>query len=127
MRDQDSAIVRGLVSVAWADGVFEKKEGEMLEAILDAYAASDEERAALKAYASAKRSLSDIELQELSSDDRRLLLHHAVVLSYVDGSQSKEEAAFLKDLAKTLRIQEPEASEIIITATQRAKAHLKLL
>ena len=39
MHDQELAIVRALVPVAWADGDFADKEKEMLEALLDAYVA----------------------------------------------------------------------------------------
>ena len=45
MHDQDLAIVRALVSVAWADGIFAERERAMLDALLDAYGASAEDRA----------------------------------------------------------------------------------
>ena len=41
MHEQDLAIVKGLVSVAWADGVFAEREREMLDALLEAYGAND--------------------------------------------------------------------------------------
>ena len=39
MHDQDMAIVKALVPVAWADGVFAQPEKEMIDAVLDARAA----------------------------------------------------------------------------------------
>ncbi|MGH7329521.1 MAG: TerB family tellurite resistance protein, partial [Polyangiaceae bacterium] len=81
------AIVKALVPVAWADGVFDAKEKEMLEALLDAFQASDDEKKEMRDYAAQKKSIDDINLQELSADDRRLLLQHAVFLTFVDGEQ----------------------------------------
>ena len=95
MHEQDMAIVKALVPVAWADGVFADTETEMLNALLDAYQATDDEKRSLRAYASTERTLDDIELQELSADDRRILLQHAVLLTFVDGGQSAGERALL--------------------------------
>ncbi len=112
MDEQDLAIVKALVPVAWADGVFAEREREMLDGLLDAYRASDAEKEAIHDYAKARRTLDDIDLQELSADDRRVLLQHAVLLSFVDGSQSREEAAILLALAQKLRIPGDEADAL---------------
>src|SRR5271166_3408314 len=112
MHDQDSAILKALVPVAWADGVFAEREREMLDALLDAYCADDREREALLEYAAQPKTLDDIDLQELSADDRRVLLQHAVLLSYADGDQSPEELAMLRALAKKLRIPDDEAQAL---------------
>src|SRR5688572_1913744 len=55
MHEQEFAIVRALVPVAWADGDFADKEKEMLEALLDAYGANDGEKQQLRDYAKEKR------------------------------------------------------------------------
>ncbi len=127
MREEQLAIVKGLVAVAWADGTFASKETEMIDAVLSAFEASDDEKSSVKEYAKTKRDLSHIELQELSAEDRRQLLAHAVVLSFVDGEQAAEELTFLTDLAKTLRIPDSEANALLAASTLRAKRHLKLL
>jgi uncharacterized tellurite resistance protein B-like protein len=127
MHDQDLAIVKGLVTIAWADGVFAEREREMLDALLDAYGADAEEREAVVAYAALPRTLDDIDPQELAADDRRVLLQHAVLLSYADGDFSKEEADLLSALAAKLRIPEPEAKSLIEAGSARAKASLHLL
>lgn len=124
MHEQEYAIVRALVPVAWADGDFATKEAEMLDALLDAYGASDAQKADLKAYAKERRTLDDIDLQELSAPDRRVLLQHAVLLTFADGQQHADEVTFLKDLAKKLRIADEEASSVIREAEGRAKKHL---
>jgi uncharacterized tellurite resistance protein B-like protein len=127
MHDQDLAIVRALVSVAWADGIFAERERAMLDALLDAYGASAEDRAALYEYAEKRRTLDDIDVQELSADDRRVLLQHAVVLTFADGDQSQEEIDLLAALTSRLRIPEPEARALLDAGAERAKKALHLL
>lgn len=127
MHEEDLAIVKALVPVAWADGEFADKERDTLEALLDAFNASDEEKATLRAYAQEKRSLEDINLQDLSADDRRVLLQHAVLLSFVDGKQGDAEKAFLDALATKLKIPDEEAKPLMDAASARAKKFLNLL
>lgn len=127
MHEQDMAIVRALVPVAWADGVFEKTEKEMLDALLDAYGASDREKEIVREYAETKRTLDDIELQDLSADDRRVLFQHAVLMSFADGNQSPDEVAFLQALAKKLRLTDDDAKALMAASAERAKKYLKLL
>jgi uncharacterized tellurite resistance protein B-like protein len=127
MHQQDLAIVKALVSVAWADGVFADQERQMLDALLDAYCATTEERNAIVAYAEQRRTLDDIDPQELSADDRRILLQHAVLLTFADGHQAKEEAEMIAALSAKLRIPEQEAKELIGASVARAKTSLHLL
>jgi uncharacterized membrane protein YebE (DUF533 family) len=127
MHEQDLAIVRALVSVAWADGVFADREREMIDALLDAYGAAPAEREATFAYASERRTLDDIDPQELSADDRRLLLQHAVLLTFADGDQSKEELDLLEALSAKLRIPAAEAKTLLDAGAARAKNSLHLL
>jgi uncharacterized membrane protein YebE (DUF533 family) len=127
MHEQEYAIVRALVPVAWADGEFADKEKEMISAILSAYRATADEEKAIFEYAKEKRGLDDINLQDLSSGDRRVLLQQAVLLTYADGVQAHEEKQFLKDLAQRLRIPDSEADAVMKEAGERAKKLLNLL
>ena len=127
MHEQDIAIVKALVPVAWADGTFAAQEKEMLDALLDAYSATEDEKTALLKYAAEKRSLDDIDLQELSTDDRRVLLNHAVLLTFADGEQGKEELELLRKLAERLRIPDDEAKTLLDAGAARAKKFLNLL
>ena len=127
MNEEEFAIVRGLVPVAWADGSFADKEQEMLEALLEAYGANDEQKVALREYAKEKRTLEDINLQDLSAGDRRVLLQCAVLLSFADGEQHVSESKLLVELASKLRIPEDEAKHVIEEAEGRAKKNLGLL
>ena len=127
MHDQDMAIVRALIPVAWADGVYADKEKETIEALLDAYNASDAERKAIREYANQKRTIDDINLQDLSADDRRVLIQHAVLLCYVDNDFSPDEQKFVEELGQRLKIPPDEVKGLIFSAGERAKKLLSLL
>jgi uncharacterized membrane protein YebE (DUF533 family) len=127
MHEETFAIIQALVPVAWADGDFAEKEREMLDALLDAYEATPDEKARLQEYAKVKRTLEDINLQDLSAGDRRVLLQHAVLLSFADGEQHPAESQLIADLATRLRVPADEAKAVISEAEARAKKNLKLL
>lgn len=127
MHEQNMAIVKSLVSVAWADGVFAEEEKDMVEALIAAFEATEEEAKQIRAYAAEQRTIDDIPLTELSSDDRRLLLQHAVLLTFVDGVQAESEKVFLDALCHKLRIPDDEARPLVVGAEARAKRFLNLL
>jgi tellurite resistance protein len=127
MHEQNMAIVKSLVSVAWADGVFAEEEKNMVEALIAAFEANDDEAKEIRSYAAEKRTIDDIPLTDLSSDDRRVLLQHAVLLTYVDGEQAPSEKKFIDDLCEKLRIPAEEGKPLIDHAETRAKKFLNLL
>lgn len=127
MHEQNMAIVKSLVSVAWADGVFADAEREMLEALISAFEATEDEAKEIRAYASEKRTLDDIPLSDLSADDRRVLLQHAVLLTFVDGEQHEAEKKLIDDLCQKLRIPDEEGKPLVDAAEARAKRFLNLL
>ena len=73
------------------------------------------------------RSLADIPISDLSAADRRVLLQHAVILTYIDGNQSAEETKLLGELVEKLRVPADEAKEILAAADERAKRLLAFL
>ncbi len=127
MHDQNLAILKGLVSVAWADGRVADEEKEVIEALLQAFEASPSEIAEVRKYAETHRSLDDIPLTDLSYDDRRVLLQHAVLLTYIDGEQHEKEKKLIEELCEKLRIPGVEAKGLIAAAEERAKKFLGLL
>jgi tellurite resistance protein len=127
MHIDELAMIRALVPVAWADGSVGPQERAMLDALLDAFEASADEKAALFAYATERRTVDDIDLQSLSTGDRRLLLQHAVLMSFADGKQEPSEVLLLGELANRLRIPPDEAKQVVSLATERAKKNLGLL
>ena len=127
MHPENMAIVKALVSVAWADGDYGDKERQMLDALLEAYNATPADVDALHAYAAKPKKLEDVPLEELSTDDVRVLLQHAVLLTFIDGVQDDKEIAFVRELAKHLAIPEAEADALIASAEARALKHIGLL
>lgn len=127
MHDQNMAILKSLISVAWADGHFADKEREMVEALLAAFEANEEQAKELRTYAAEKKTLDDIPLEDLSADDCRTLLQHAVLLTWVDGEQHDDEKKLIDDLVKKIGFPEAEANDYVKYANERAKKFLKLL
>ncbi len=127
MYDDGLAVIKALVPMAWADGVFQDKEKEIIEALLDAYHATPAQRDLVTEYAREKRTLDDIDLQDLSAADRRVVLNHAVLLSFVDGVQGPEEKAFLTQMAERLKVPTDEAKTIFEAGEGRAKKFLSML
>lgn len=127
MHSENLAIVKSLVSVAWADGEYGPKEREMIDALLDAFEASPDQAKELRAYADTKRSLEDVPLEDLSPDDLRVLINHAVLLAFVDGRQDDKEIEFIQQLAKYVGIPDDEAKTLIDAAETRALKHIGLL
>ncbi|HZF55429.1 MAG TPA: hypothetical protein VE093_42560 [Polyangiaceae bacterium] len=127
MHDQNMAILKSLISVAWADGHFADKEREMVEALLAAFEANEEQAKELRTYAADKKTLDDIPLEDLSVDDCRTLLQHAVFLTWIDGEQHDDEKKVIDDLVKKIGFPEAEANDYVKYANERAKKFLKLL
>jgi prepilin-type processing-associated H-X9-DG protein len=123
MHEQDLALIKGLVSVAWADGHVANEESEVIEALLQAFGATRSERREIENYAKVPRTVDDVPVTELSYDDRRVLLQHAVLIAHADGEFGDEERSLLDRLCKKLRIPDVEARGIIEVAERRAKEH----
>ena len=127
MQAQNLAIVKRLVSVAWADGHVSAEETEVLDALLEAFQALPSEAHELRKFAQTPRSLADVPVHELGFAARRQLLQHAVLLSYVDGKQDENEQALLEQLVLALEIPALEARDLRRDSEERAKTLLKLL
>lgn len=120
MDTRDLAIVKGLVAVAWADGRVNSEETAVIDALLEAYHATPSEVHEVKHFAATKRTLQDIELHELGMDDRRVLLHHAVLLTFVDGEQHPDEKVLIEELAAELHLAPLDAARVIESAEAHA-------
>jgi tellurite resistance protein len=127
MQPHIEAMVKSLVAVAWADGRLHRHEQQLIDALLSAFEVDTASASALRSYAGQPRSLEDIPLNELSADDRRMLLQHAVLLTYVDGEQSAEERELLHVLAQRLRVPDREAKPLLESAARRAQRLKTLL
>jgi uncharacterized tellurite resistance protein B-like protein len=127
MHEQNLAIIKGLVSVAWADGKVAAEEMEVIEGLLSAFGASRSDACEIRMFAREPRTIDDIPLTDLSASDRRILLHHAVLITYVDGEQSESERQVLEQLANKLHIPPEEAAQILLAGGEHARSQLSLL
>lgn len=127
MQEHQEAMVKSLVAVAWADGRMDGEETEVIEALVSAFEIGDSDADAIRAFAQESKTLDDVPLTDLSASDRRLLLQHAVILTYIDGEQSASEKTILDDLVQRLRIPEAEAKQLLAASEERAKRLLDLL
>ena len=127
MNDVRHAMLQALVAVAWADEKLHEKEGEVIEALIHAFELPEDEAGAIRSFAATPRSLDDVPITELSAHDRRLLLQHAVLLSYVDGEPAESELRLIDELVARLRIGAPEAAPLLAAAHARARRLSPLL
>ena len=94
----------------------------MIDGLLWAYGASDNDEAEFREFAETKRSLKDCPLlDDLSVEDKELALANAVLFTHADGDQSASEKRALAELAKKLGYSMDAAKPIIASARNRAQ------
>jgi uncharacterized tellurite resistance protein B-like protein len=122
MTPSELKIVKGLVAMAWADGTLAEPEQGMIEGLLWAFDADEDQEKEVLEYAKKKRTLDeDFVVEDFDELERELLLAHAALLTHADGKQTKAEKKLLDRLVEILGIEEGEAKNIIANAKQRAK------
>lgn len=118
----DKEVLKCLVAVAWADGQIDSPEAGMIDGLLWAYGASDDDEAEIREYAQTKRTLKDCPLpDDLKADEKELALANAALLTHADGEQSALEKRALAELAKKLGYSMDAAKPIIASARSRAQ------
>ncbi len=127
MHEQNLAIVKGLVCVAWADGKIASEEAELIETLLQVFQATPSEAHEIRLFAKQARTLEDVPLTDLAAEDRRVLLHYAVLITFVDREQTAGEKEFLNRLAARLRLPAEESERIICAAEAQAQSLVHLL
>lgn len=122
MTPVEKTIVKSLVAVAWADGSLAEPESGMIDSLLWAFGASDEDESEIREFAKKKRTIKgDIVAKALDQAGRELLFSHAALLTHADGKQTPAEAKLLKSLAEHLEFSDADAARVIATAKERAK------
>jgi uncharacterized tellurite resistance protein B-like protein len=121
MTPSEKNIVKALIAVAWADGSLAAPEAGVIEGMLCGFDASEEEERELLQYGRQRRTLSDdAPIQELSREERELLLANAALLTHADGDQSELERAVLTKLVALLELSEGEAEQILTSVQDAA-------
>ncbi|HET7542840.1 MAG TPA: TerB family tellurite resistance protein [Polyangiaceae bacterium] len=114
MTPGEKNIVKCLVAVAWADGKVAAPESGVIEGLLCGFDASEEEERELLDYARRKRTLNaDAPFQDLSREERELLLANAALLTHADGDQSASEKELLDKLTQLLEFDARAAAQIL--------------
>lgn len=121
LTDEKKNILRLLIALAWADGRVDEEELEVVEALLDAYNASADDAAELRAWAKEPRSLDDVDTAGLSVSDAELALQHGVLLTYIDGEQTAEEVELIDKFIDKLGLPAELAQPILESAANFAK------
>lgn len=122
MTPNEKNVLKSLVAVAWSDGKVESIEEGIIDGLLWAFGASDEDEKEVKEFAKEKRTMKDdIPLDALEAADKELLLAHAALLTHADGDQSDDEKKLLDELVGLLGFDEADAKKIIDAAADKAK------
>lgn len=107
-------VLRSLVVLAWADGQVQEPETSVIDGLLSAFDATEEEEAEILEFARHRRTLvEDLPLDRLGPDERELLLANAALLTHADGDQSDRERNLLSRLAEMLGYGPEEAARIL--------------
>jgi uncharacterized tellurite resistance protein B-like protein len=120
MTPAEKRVLKSLVAVAWADGKVDGPESGVLEGLLAGFGASDEEETEILDWAKTARSLDDVPLAELNTEDRELLLANAALLTEADGEQSESEKEILQKLITLLGFTAEQAKPILESARDGA-------
>jgi uncharacterized tellurite resistance protein B-like protein len=122
MTPVEKTILKSLVAVAWADGALAEPESGMIDSLLWAFGASEDEEGEIREFAKKKRTVKgDIVARALDPASRELLLAHAALLTHADGKQTPAEGKLLKNLAEHLEFSEADTKRIVDGARERAR------
>jgi uncharacterized tellurite resistance protein B-like protein len=122
MTPVEKTIVKSLVAVAWADGALAEPESGMIDSLLWAFGASEDDEREIREFAKKKRTVKgDVVARALDPASREILLAHAALLTHADGKQTPAEAKLLKSLAEHLEFSADDTKRIVDGARDRAK------
>ena len=113
MTPEEKTIVHALVAVAWVDGEMQAPETGVIDGLLAGFDASPEETAEIFEFARTPRTLRDVDVSNLSADDRDTLLRNAALLICSDGVETDGEVRLIGQLAKVLEVAPDEAREVV--------------
>jgi uncharacterized tellurite resistance protein B-like protein len=122
--ETEKKLIKMLVAIAWADGRVAPEEMEIVGAVVEGFGLDEADAKEMLEWAVTPRTLDDIDVSGLTEDDLALVLHQAVLLTYVDGEQSDKEVALIKALVEKIGMDKARADEVLAGAAARAKALL---
>jgi hypothetical protein len=113
MTPEEKTIVRTLVAVAWVDGEMQTPESGVIDGLLAGFDASKEEAAEILEFAKTPRTLRDVDVSNLSPDDKDTLLRNAALLVCADGVETDAERRLIAQLVKILDVSADDAREVV--------------
>ena len=118
MTNRQKDLVRTLACVMWADGNASAPERRIVEQVVDEIAPSSEERAELQMWLDTDCStLEDVHIEQLSQDEKQVLLTHAVVLTMADDVQLPSEKEILNRIIERIAL----PSDVVETIMEDAR------
>jgi tellurite resistance protein len=121
MANRNIPILKAVVCVAWADGLFKDPERRALEGVLAASDLTPEEAAEIRAYAAKPRTLGDLDTRGLQAEDRRAIVLHAVALAHADNDYSPPERQLIVGLCERLGLSSEETNMLVGVASSRRR------
>ena len=119
MPNRNLPILKAVVCVAWADGLFKDPERRALEGVIAACDLTPEEAAEIRAYAARPRTLADLDTRGLLPEDRKAIVLHAVALANADNDYSPPERNLIIGLCERLGMSPEETNQMVGTANRR--------
>jgi hypothetical protein len=113
MTPEEKTIVHALVAVAWVDGEMQAPETGVIDGLLAAFDASPDETAEILTFAKTPRTLRDVDVSNLTPDDRDTLLRNAALLICSDGVETDAELGLITQLGKILEMTTEDAREVV--------------
>jgi tellurite resistance protein len=113
MTPEEKTTVHALVAVAWADGEMQAPEAGVIDGLLAAFDASPEETEEIQEFARTPRTLRDVDVSNLSADDKDTLLRNAALIICSDGVETDKERRLVGQLAKILDVSAQDAREVV--------------
>ncbi|HWL87064.1 MAG TPA: TerB family tellurite resistance protein [Polyangiaceae bacterium] len=125
LTNRERDVIRALAAVVWVDGHADPSELQIVDQVISGYAVGPEQRKELIAFVRSERSLdSDMALDQLSAEDRELLLTNAAIITQADGVQLPSEKTILARLGKLLGYSEEQATVIVQSAVEEGAISL---
>lgn len=112
MRDEERALVKGLVHVMWADGEVTDHERHLLGGVLTQLGLSDAELTEVSGMMLEPPDLADLREQVPDAGPRREIMKVLLAMAMADGKVELAELRFLNKLARHLMIPDAELERL---------------
>ncbi len=110
MDERQHRIIEYLIALAQADGRVADEEWGVIEGLMCSFDASEEQELQLSRMRNSPSQVPHLESEELSVDERELLMENAALLMRVDGVEESHERRMVERLSALLALPIPDRS-----------------